>query len=76
MANFGRKLIVAAVAALGVWAAPASAGTYTVLSCKDRAGVRVALNDASGGWQPGTTGGPGLDLEDHCSDAADGFQAG
>jgi hypothetical protein len=75
MANFGRKLIPVVVGVLGVCAAPASAGTYTVLSCKDRAGARVTLNDASGGWQPGTTGGPGLDLEDHCGEAANGFQA-
>jgi hypothetical protein len=75
MANFGRKLMVAAVAVLGAWAAPASAGTYTVMSCKDRAGARLALDDGSGGWRAGSTGGLGLDAVDSCDDAAHGMQA-
>jgi hypothetical protein len=77
MAIFGRKLTIVAVvvAVLGVGAAPASAGTYTVMSCKDRAGARVALADASGGWQPGSSGGLGLDVQDSCGEPGRGMQA-
>jgi hypothetical protein len=75
MAIRGRELILALVAVLGVWATSASAATYTVMSCKDRAGARVALNDASGGWQPGSTGGLGLDAVDSCYDPSRGIQA-
>jgi hypothetical protein len=73
MANFGRKLILVVVV-LGACAAPASAGTYTVMSCKDRAGGRTALDDGSGGWRPGSTGGLGLDAVDAC-DGERGMQA-
>jgi hypothetical protein len=75
MANFGRKLMLVVVAALSALAASAPAATYTVLSCKDRAGARVPVDDASGGWQPGTTGGLGLDWADTCGDPGHGMQA-
>jgi hypothetical protein len=66
---------IGAVLALGAWAATASAGTYTVLSCKDRSGTRAPLSDASGGWTGGSTGGMGLDWLDYCDDPARGFAA-
>ena len=35
----------------------------------------IALDDAAGGWRPGSTGGPGLDSVDDCADPAHGFLA-
>ena len=53
---------VAAAAGLGGPVATARAGTYTVLSCRDRAGAPDCRpSDAAGGWVAGSTGGPGLD---------------
>src|SRR4051794_26375480 len=66
---------LAVMASLGVFVSPASAGTYTVLSCKDRAGARAPLNDSTGGWIPENTGGPGLDTVDNCAGSSQGFQA-
>ena len=60
---------------LAVGVTPATAGTYTVLSCRDRAGARAVINDASGGWMPGSTGGPGLDSWDYCDSPSRGFFA-
>ena len=64
-----------AVAVLGAWTANASAGTYTVLSCKDRAGARAPIDDAGGGWVPGSTGGLGLDSRDYCDSPSRGLVA-
>jgi hypothetical protein len=66
---------VAVAVMLGAPTAGAWAGTYTALSCKDRAGAPLPLNDASGGWQTGSTGGPGLDSLDQCGDPSHGFPA-
>ncbi len=66
---------VAITAVLGGPVATARAGTYTVLSCRDRAGAPVALGDAAGGWVAGSTGGPGLDSVDRCAEASHGFLA-
>ena len=66
---------VALAATFSASAACAQAGTYTALSCQDRAGARLPLNDASGGWQTGSTGGQGLDLLDQCGDPSQGFLA-
>jgi hypothetical protein len=68
-------LTVALAALLGGPAAPAGARTYTVLSCKDRAGAPLPVDDAGGGWQTGSTGGPGLDALDRCADPTQGLQA-
>jgi len=66
----------AAAAGLGGPVATARAGTYTVLSCHDRAGAPAALSDAGGGWVAGSTGGAGLDSVDRCGgDPAHGFLA-
>lgn len=65
--------LVGALHAVGV--SPARAGTYTVLSCRDRAGARAVINDASGGWTPGSTGGLGLDSWDYCDNPSRGFFA-
>ena len=72
-----RHFMVLALAGglLAVGVTPAAAGTYTVLSCRDRAGARAVLNDASGGWMPGSTGGPGLDSWDYCDSPSRGFFA-
>jgi hypothetical protein len=66
---------VALAALLAGPAAPARAGTYTVLSCKDRAWAPIASDDAAGGWRRGSTGGPGLDALDDCADPSHGLQA-
>jgi hypothetical protein len=66
---------VAAATGLGGPVASARAGTYTVLSCRDRAGATAPLGDAAGGWIAGSTGGAGLDSVDRCSDPARGFLA-
>jgi hypothetical protein len=66
---------VGVVVALAAWPATAPAGTYTVLSCKDRSWARAPLNDASGGWVGGSTGGLGLDWLDNCDDPSHGLQA-
>jgi hypothetical protein len=68
-------LIVVGAVVLPCGAGTATAGTYTVLSCRDRSGARVPLNDASGGWQPGSTGGMGLDSWDYCDYPSRGFFA-
>ena len=68
-------IVLCAVTALGVCASGASAGTYTVLACKDRAGARAPLNDAGGGWVPGSNGGLGLDSFDYCDGPSRGFFA-
>jgi hypothetical protein len=73
MRHFMVLALVGGVLAVGV--TPATAGTYTVLSCRDRAGARAVLNDASGGWMPGGTGGPGLDSWDYCDSPSRGFFA-
>ena len=69
MALRGRELIVAlAVAIAGaLHAGPASAGTYTVLSCHDRIGIPTPASDGSGGWTPGSSGQIGLASIDRCS---------
>jgi hypothetical protein len=67
--------IAAGAAGLAGPVASARAGTYTVLSCHDRAGAPAVLADAAGGWVAGSTGGAGLDSVDRCSDPADGFLA-
>ena len=54
--------VAAAAAGLGGPVATARAGTYTVLSCRDRAGAPAPLSDAAGGWVAGSTGGAGLDV--------------
>ena len=66
---------VTAAAVLGGPVATARAGTYTVLSCRDRAGAPVPLGDAAGGWVAGSTGGAGLDSVDRCADPSHGFLA-
>ena len=73
MRHFMVLALAGGVLAVGV--TPATAGTYTVLSCRDRAGARAVLNDASGGWMPGSTGGPGLDSWDYCDSPSRGFFA-
>jgi hypothetical protein len=60
---------------LTVGVTPATAGNYTVLSCRDRAGAAAAVNDSSGGWMPGSTGGPGLDSWNYCDRPSRGFFA-
>jgi hypothetical protein len=74
-----RHLAVLAVAVtalvLGAPVESARAGTYTVLSCRDRAGASAPLGDAAGGWIAGSTGGAGLDSVDRCTDPAPGFLA-
>jgi hypothetical protein len=67
--------VTVAAAVLGGAAATAGAATYTVLSCRDRAGAPAALGDAAGGWVPGSTGGPGLDALDRCAEPGHGFLA-
>src|SRR5919197_2368160 len=62
-------------AVLASTAALSWAGTYTVLSCKDRAGQPAPANDAWGGWQPGTTGGLGLEWTEDCRNPSHGIQA-
>ena len=68
-------LAVALAAMLIRLCGSAWAGTYTVLSCRDRSGARLPVNDASGGWLTGSSGGLGLDLLDNCGDPSQGFQA-
>jgi hypothetical protein len=64
------------VAALGAFAATASAGTYVVVSCKDRAGTPAPISDAAGGWQASyTTNALGLTWTNRCSDPTRGFEA-
>jgi hypothetical protein len=59
-------LVVVLTGALGALAAPAGAGTYTVLSCRDRAGRPTPASDSAGGWR--ATGlGPGRDARDQCN---------
>ena len=67
--------VAVAAAVLGAPVASARAGTYTVLSCRDRAGAPAPLGDAAGGWIAGSTGGAGLDSVDRCIDPAHGFLA-
>jgi hypothetical protein len=67
--------VTVAAAVLGAPVARARAGTYTVLSCRDRAGAPAPLGDAAGGWIAGSTGGAGLDSVDRCTDPAHGFLA-
>jgi hypothetical protein len=55
--------------------ASARAGTYTVLSCRDRGGAPAAVSDAGGGWVGGGTGGPGLDALDRCAEPSHGLMA-
>jgi hypothetical protein len=71
--RYPTALILAVAIVFALIAPAATAGTYTVLSCKDRAGGRVPLNDAGGGWMPGSTGGPGLETMDYCDDPSRGF---
>ena len=71
----GALSAVGLVAVLGAWTANASAGTYTVLSCKDRAGARAPIDDAGGGWVPGSNGGLGLDSRDYCDSPSRGLLA-
>ena len=61
------RVVLCAVAVLTACSPTASAGTYTVLSCKDRSWDRAPLNDASGGWTGGSTGGMGLDWLDNAT---------
>jgi hypothetical protein len=81
MLRLGRSMrhpiaaIVVAAVVVAVGAATASAGTYTVLSCRDRAGARVPLSDDAGGWSGGSTGGLGLDAMDYCDSPSRGFFA-
>jgi hypothetical protein len=57
-------------------AGSARAGTYAVVSCKDRAGTSVPISDAAGGWQPGNTGDTlGLSWSNRCADGQRGFRA-
>jgi hypothetical protein len=65
----------ALVSLLALHCHPAPAATYTVLSCKDRAGAPAPVNDATGGWQEGSTGGLGLEWVNNCSNPSQGFQA-
>jgi hypothetical protein len=69
--------VTATAAATGLSGPVASArgGTYTVLSCRDRAGAPVPLSDAAGGWAAGSSGGAGLDAVDRCAEASHGFLA-
>jgi hypothetical protein len=73
LARLSGVLILALAAIASAATTSARAGTYTVLSCKDRAGARAPLNDAGGGWVPGSTGGLGLDSFDYCDSASRGF---
>ena len=73
--NVARLLSLAVAIGFVTCVAPARAGTYTVLSCKDRAGRLAPLNDASGGWISGNSGGPGLDSPNYCADPSLGFEA-
>jgi hypothetical protein len=73
--NLAVLIVAAAAAALAGPVATARAGTYTVLSCRDRASAPLALGDAAGGWAAGSTGGAGLDAVDRCTDPAHGFLA-
>ncbi len=73
-----REVALLAVCLGAIFAAAcgsAWAGSYTVLSCRDRAGDPLSVSDASGGWVTGGTGGPGLDALDRCSDSAHEFLA-
>src|SRR5262245_44154616 len=74
--RYPTAVIFIAAVLLAVGAPTASAGTFTVLSCRDRAGARTPLNDAGGGWVKGsTTATPGLDSFDYCDDPSRGFFA-
>jgi len=75
VAILAAAVAVTAAAVLGGPVATARAGTYTVLSCRDRAGASVPLGDAAGGWVAGSTGGAGLDSVDRCADPSHGFLA-
>jgi hypothetical protein len=77
MASIGRAtlLALALCAALALAASRAAGATYTVLSCKDRAGAPAPANDAAGGWQPGISGGLGLDWVDRCASVSGGLEA-
>jgi hypothetical protein len=74
LARFAGVLLLA-LAIASTATTSAHAGTYTVLSCKDGAGARAPLNDAGGGWVPGSTGGLGLDSVDYCDNPSRGFFA-
>lgn len=67
-------IALALLVALGP-VAGAPARTYTVLSCKDRAGAPAPIDDAGGGWVGGSTGGLGLDSVDACGEPARGLLA-
>ena len=77
--TISRRYVAMLAVCLGVMcsgpSAPAWAGNYTVLACRDRGGASLPLNDASGGWQAGSTGGPGLDAVDRCEVTSHGFLA-
>jgi hypothetical protein len=63
----GRTLTLAlSVVAAAVVATPASATSYTVVSCRDQAGNPAPAHDSSGGWAPLGTG-PGRDAVDVCA---------
>ena len=61
-------LSVAVMSGLSV--EPASAGTYTVLSCRDHVGRPTPANDASGGWTACSPVGPGRDASDLCGSSS------
>jgi hypothetical protein len=63
------------VVVVGPWTAGAPARTYTVMSCKDRAGAAAPISDAAGGWVGGGTGGLGLDSFDACGEPGRGLLA-
>jgi hypothetical protein len=67
MATRRRELILAAVVALAVLAAPspAPAATYTVWSCRDQADHPAPVSDTAGGWVASGLG-PGRAALDQC----------
>src|SRR3954471_3316445 len=62
-------LAMLSVAVMAGLVSPASAGTYTVLSCRDQAGRSTPADDASGGWTPSGLG-PGRDASDLCDSSS------
>jgi hypothetical protein len=67
--RISRLLILTAAVASALSASPASAGTYTVLSCRDQVGRSTPANDASGGWSASGVG-PGRDASDQCGSSS------
>src|SRR5689334_10969896 len=77
MTSIGRGMLLAAVlcAAATVESGVAAGATYTVLSCKDRAGAPAPASDTAGGWTPGSSAQPGVAWADDCATSAGGLEA-